>query len=217
MDARVVVRAHRACSRARDSHETTRDRRYTFSPIRSTVARFSSSLARVVVVLISTHPRFKRITARITTHRVAKLLAQSVRELLDARGDLIESHRFFATVALDDVEPSHGASASVSSSCADGGSTTSGDDDDGRAHRGKPNMDRTDAVAGRARARAVTTRDYWWLRREITDGYNERLLMMMTMGRAWRDRDGRTRERGRNGFAPFIPRRPPWESTCARR
>jgi hypothetical protein len=48
----------------------------------------------------------------------------------------------------------------VSSSCADGGSTTSGDDDDGRAHRGKPNMDRTDAGRVLLLTRVVTTRDY---------------------------------------------------------
>jgi hypothetical protein len=38
------------------------------------------------------------------THRVAELLAQAIAQLFDSRGNLIERHRFFAPIALDDVE-----------------------------------------------------------------------------------------------------------------
>ena len=50
------------------------------------------------------------VVARGRTHRVAELLAQAIAQLFDSRGNLIERHRFFAPIALDDVE-SHSSSA----------------------------------------------------------------------------------------------------------
>ena len=46
-------------------------------------------------------------TAASNTYRVAELLGEPVRELLDSRGDLIERHRLLASIALDDVETTH--------------------------------------------------------------------------------------------------------------
>jgi len=39
----------------------------------------------------------------VCTYRVAEIGVQSVRELIDARGDIVEVDRLLATVALDDI------------------------------------------------------------------------------------------------------------------